>query len=158
MSVISKVTASPKPKTKHVAQISSLLAAIIALFAATQLLSLGAFIRLIESFWLPGGVRIAHVVVALLIISEILSLLFLLRLRLSTAMRVLSMMCGWVVVLLWLGLCIWLVLTVNAIHNVGFLGTAIDIQPGWWAVLFSVALGILSTWASWGMWPLTKRK
>ena len=158
MSVISKVTASPKPKTKNVGQISLLLAGILALFAVTQLITLGAFTRLVESFWLPGSIRIAHVVVALLIMSELLSLLFLLRLRLSIAMRIISMVCGWVVVLLWLGLCMWLMLTVNAIHNVGFLGTLVDIQPGWWAILFTVALGILSAWASWGMWPLNPRR
>ena len=146
------------PKTKNVTQISLLLAGILALFALTQLLTLSAFTRLVESFWLPGGVRLAHFLTASIIITEVLALPFLLRIRLSPAMRQLSMVCGWVVALTWLVVSLWLMLTVNAIHNIGFIGVAVDLQPGWWAVLFSISIAILSAWASWGMWPMRMKK
>lgn len=158
MSVFAKTSSSPKPKTKNVSQVSLLLAGIFILFVMTQICTLGPFTRLIESFWLPGGVRGAHLLTALIVITELFAVPFLVRMRLSKAMRILSMICGWAVVLIWLGLSLWLVLSVNAIHNIGFLGTIFDLQPGWWAILFSTALGILSVWASWGMWPLRGKK
>jgi hypothetical protein len=43
--------------------------------------------------------------------------------------------------------------------SIGFLGAVVNLTPGWWAVLFGVAMAILASWASWGMWPLkTKPK
>jgi hypothetical protein len=158
MNVFLQPTPATKPKTKNVIQISLLLAAMLVLFIMTQVVTLNGFTRLIESFWLPGGVKVAHLVTAVIVITEVLALPFLLRMRMSLAMRVLCMVCGWFVAIIWLGLSIWLIETVNAIHNVGFLGTVIELEPGWWAVWFSVALGILSVWASWGMWPATPKK
>jgi hypothetical protein len=71
-------------------------------------------------------------------------------------MRIVSMVFGWVVPVIWLGLSLWVMVTTNAITNIGFVGTVLTLTPGWWALLFSLALAILSVWASWGMWPRMK--
>jgi len=158
MTVFAKATPGTKPKTENVRTIALFYAGVLVVFALTQLFSFDKLYSLFESFWLPGGERFTHLLAAIVVIAEVLALPFLLQMRLSKAMRVLSMAFGWLVPALWLFISLWIMLTVNAIHNVGFLGTVLPLEPGWWAVLFSVALGILSIWASWGMWPFKPRK
>lgn len=158
MSIFAKTTAPRKPKTDNIQSIALLYAAILVVFVVSQLFTFESFNQLFESFWLPGGVVFAHFLAAVTVIAEVLALPFLLRMRLSRAMRLLSMVCGWLVAGIWLFISLWLVLTVNAIYNIGFFGEILNLQPGWWAVLFCVAITILSVWASWGMWPLPKKK
>ena len=162
MSFFVQATDARKPKTKNVHTIAHtialLYAGVMVLFSVTQLFTFEAFIRLLDSFGLPGGVRVTHVLAAVIVITEVFALPFLLRMRLSPAMRVVSMVCCWLVALKWFGLTLWMMLSVNSISNVGFLGDLFRLTPGWWAVLFSVALGILAAWASWGMWPLARKK
>ena len=53
----------------------------------------------------------------------------------------------------WLMLAVWANITKPDIETIGFLGTSIDLPVGWWAVAYVIALGILTAWVSWGMWP-----
>jgi hypothetical protein len=68
------------------------------------------------------------------------------------------MIFGWIVPILWFKLGLWLVITENAVSNMGFLGSVVILAPGWWNVMFSLALGVLAVWASWGMWPMLDKK
>lgn len=158
MSILVQATSAPKPKTKNVKKIAILYALILVVFAVSQLFTYESFISLVDSFWLPGGTPSARVVAAVIVIVEVLALPFLLGMRSSVAMRVLSMVCGWLVAFIWLMLTLWIMLSVNAISNVGFFGDLVVLTPGWWAVFFSAALCILSLWSSWGMWPLKHKK
>ena len=158
MSIFVQATDAGKPKTKNVKTIALLYAAVILVFVVAQLFSFEDFMTLLDSFVLPGGSRTAQILAAVIVIAEVFALPFLLRMRLSPAMRVVSMVCGWLVALIWLALSLWVMLSVNAISNIGFLGDVVHLTPGWWTVLFSVALGILAAWASWGMWPMTRKK
>lgn len=158
MSIFVQATDAGKPKTKNVRTIALLYALIIIAFVVSQLFTFEAFMVLLASFGLPGGASAAHVLAAVFVITEVFALPFLLRMRLSPAMRVVSMVCGWLVALKWLALSLWVVLSVNAISNIGFLGDVVRLTPGWWTVFFSAALGILAAWASWGMWPVTRKK
>jgi len=81
-----------------------------------------------------------------------------LSMDLSPLMRVVSMVMCWIAAAAWIKMSLWLMLTTNAVHNIGLLGTKVSLMPGWWAVFFGIALGILAAWASWGMWPLPKRR
>lgn len=125
-------------------------------FAVTQLFSFTNFQLLVESYWLPGGAQGAAFLSGIIVVAEVFALPFLLRMKVSIAMRVISMIFGWLVPLIWVGINIWSLTTVNALHNIGFLGTVISLEPGWWTLLFSVAIGVLAAWASWGMWPQFK--
>lgn len=158
MSIFVKTSAPIKPKTKDAPFVAIMYAAIIVVFAVAQLFTFEEFITLVESYGLPGGVVFAHFLAAYLVTIEVFALPFLLRMRVSTAMRVVSMACGWLVALIWLGISLWLVFSVNSVGNVGFLGDVITLVPGWWAVFISVALVSLSAWSSWGMWPLSRKK
>jgi heme/copper-type cytochrome/quinol oxidase subunit 4 len=158
MSIFVQATDAGKPKTQNVKTIGLLYAIAILVFAVSQLFTFEGFLTLLDSFGLPGGSSTAQVLAAVIVIAEVFALPFLLRMRLSPAMRVVSMVCGWLVALVWLALSLWVMLTVNAISNIGFLGDVIPLVPGWWTVFFSAALGILAAWASWGMWPLARTK
>jgi hypothetical protein len=158
MSMLPSVTPPTVPKTVNVKSVAIFYACILTVFALAQLFSFDDFLGLIESFWLPGGAPAAYFLAAFIVIAEVFTLPFLLQMRVSGMFRFVSMVLGWVVPAIWLILCIWLLSTTNAVDNIGFLGTVVMLAPGWWAVLFSLALGVLAMWTSWGMWPKIRTK
>lgn len=147
-----------EPKTKDTVKIAYLYIGILLFFLVTQILTFKGLLNLAESWGLPGGTTFSNWLVASLIFAEIFALPFLLRLRLSPLARILSMIMTWVVPALWLAISLWINLTENAISNIGMMGDLVQLVPGWWAALLSVAIGILAAWVSWGMWPKLKKK
>lgn len=152
---VKAVTALPA-RTKDSQTIARFYAVLLIALAIMQLLTFDRFPALISSFWLPGGQQFASFLAAFIVICELFAVPFLLRLKMSQGARVVSMVFGWVVPSVWLGIAIWLQITINDVSNVGFLGATIPVAPGWWAALVSVALGVLAAWASWGQWPARK--
>jgi hypothetical protein len=153
MSIFPQTTPAPAPKTKNVEKIAIFYAVILVIMAVAQLFTFDEFLKLVTSFKFPGGIWYAHFIAEFLIVAEVFALPFLLRMPLSTTFRWFSMILGWFVALIWANITIWLVVQDSGVTNVGFLGTAVALIPGWWAIFISVALGILAAWASWGMWP-----
>jgi len=153
MKIFVKATKAKKPRTSESQKIAYAYAAILVIFALTQLFTFDKFLILVESFGLPGSDIVARLFVSTIVTSEVLALPFLLGLNLSQLMRVISMVLGWAVPLVWLKVTLWLLFTTNSVSNIGLLGTTIKLVPGWWLVFVSIALGILSAWASWGLWP-----
>jgi len=133
-------------------------AIILIVFVLAQLFTFDDFLILLDSFWLPGGKPVACLLGSIIVVCEVFAVPFLLNVKMSPLMRDISMVLGWLVPIIWLKLSLWLVLTVNAVSNIGLLGTKIRLMPGWWAVFFSVALGVLAFWSSWGLWPLARRQ
>lgn len=154
MSFFVAATEAPKPKSKESAQIAYLYALLLLVMALCQLFTFDDFIILIESFWLPISDSLAYLLTSVIIVSEIFAIPFLIRMRLSPLMRIICMILGWLVPLIWVILSLWVNLTVNNISNIGFLGGLIDLTPGLWTIFLSISLGIMSVWASWGMWPI----
>lgn len=157
MSIFAKVTEPSKPKTANIFPLSLAYATVLVIVAVAQLFSFNDFQSLIDSFWLPGGSPTAYFLSGLIVVAEVFALPFLLRMKISPLMRYLSMGLGWFVPVFWLGISLWLVVTTNAINNVGILGTVVKLAPGWWMVFISLALIIAAIWISWGMWPQAKR-
>jgi len=157
MSILVQTTVAPAVKTKNVSKIAIVYAVILVGMVVTQLFTFDEFLKLLSVFDLPGGVRYAHFIGAFLVTAEVLALPFLLRMQLSPAFRVVSMILGWAVALIWTKLTVWLLIQDSYINNVGFLGTVVNLILGWWAVFFSIALGILAGWSSWGMWPVQQK-
>jgi len=153
MSIFPKATPAPLPKTKNVTIIATFYAVILVVMAVAQLFTFDEFLKLISSFDFPAGVQYAHFIAALVVVAEVFALPFLLRMSLSPAFRWFSMMLGWGVAVLWAKITICLVISDTLINNVGFLGTVVNLMPGWWAIFISLAFGILAAWSSWGMWP-----
>lgn len=151
-----RATPAPAPKTDNIRGVSLLLAAIILLMAVAQLFSYEKFPDLIGSFWLPGGDFTAKLLAAVIVIVDVFALPFLLRMRLSPLMRVVSMVCGWLVVAIWFALSLWVNLATTGATNAGLLGATVSLPVGWWMVSLLAGVGVLTGWTSWGMWPLDK--
>ncbi len=158
MNIITKATSAKKPKTRESQQVAYAYAAVLVILVLAQLFTFEKFLILLESFWLPGGKPTAYLLGSIIVVCEVMALPFLLRLKLSPLMRITSMALGWLVPIIWLLLTLWLLFTVNAVSNIGLLGTTVKLIPGWWAVFFCVAIGMMAAWASWGLWPFESPK
>lgn len=157
MSFFVMSTPARPPKTSNVRLVSLSLAAVFVVLAVAQLFKFEDFPGVIAGFWLPGGETVARLVAALLVTCEVLALPFLLAMRLSPAMRILSMGLGWLVIAGWLFLALWANCTTNVIGSMGIFGATLRIPVGWWAAFFFVALAVLAGWAAWGMWSTKHR-
>ncbi len=158
MSFFVQPTDAPKPKSQNVRIVSIITAGVLVVLAVSQLFSFEDFPGVLASLWLPGGDAMARMLAALIVSVEVLAVPFLLSMKLSPAMRAFSMVMGWLVAATWIKLTLWENLTTNAITNVGLLGATVPLPTGWWSVCFALAFGILVAWASWGMWPLKRRR
>lgn len=154
MSFFVQSTPAVKPKTKNIQVVSLSAAALFVLMSVAQLFRFEEFPQTIADMWLPGDMSAAIVIAACTVTLEVLALPFLLAMRLSHAMRVVSMVAGWIVIGLWLVILILQNISSSIIANSGLLGATVPIPVGWWMVLVWLALGVLVGWASWGMWPL----
>ncbi len=123
-----------------------------------QLFTFENFPAVIGGLWLPGGDATAKVLASVVVVIEVFSLPFLLAMRLSPLFRVVSMVLGWVVAIVWILISLWENCMIASITNNGMFGATIPLPVGWWNVLFSLALGVLIIWASWGMWPERHKK
>jgi hypothetical protein len=146
------------PRTKESKNVSYLYATILVVFVLAQLFTFDDFLRLVTSFYVPGGKAVSYFLASLIVSGEVLALPFLLGMSASPLMRVISMVLGWIVPAIWIFFAIWLNVTINAVTNIGFLGTVVNLTPGWWAVCFGIGMAILAAWASWGMWPFDPKR
>jgi hypothetical protein len=153
MSFFRTPTAAPVPKSKNTATISLFYAVLLVVMVIAQLFTFESFLALFAAFELPGGQATGYAVAALLVASQVFALPFLLRMALSPAFRMFSLLSAGLVADIWLFITLWLAIVQPVVSNVGFLGTIVDVIPGWWAVCLALAFGILALWAAWGMWP-----
>lgn len=156
MKVFVQPTRAQEPKTEAAKLISLFYAVILTLMIVAQLFTFEAFIELIISFNLPVSDVVVSAVAPVLVAYELFALPFLLRMTVSSAFRLLSIVCGWLVPAVWLAITVSLAISQPAVETVGFLGTAVDLVPGWWAVGISLLFGVMAAWASWGLWPARK--
>lgn len=154
MSIFVHATEARPPKTAHARTISFFYAAIIVAMTVAQLFSFEKFFPLFEELGMPGG----GLVSVLLVSCGVFALPFLLGMRLSPAARVVSMVLGWMLPLLWLYATVWLAREYAIVENVGFLGATVPVVGGWWSGMVPVALGLLAAWAAWGNWPFARRQ
>lgn len=157
MKVFVSSTEAPIPKTETVRVTSLGLAAVITVMMVGQLFSFEEFSPALATLQLPGDEPMAFILAASLCIFELLSLPFLLSMRLSPAFRVLSMACGWFVAAKWLFITTWETAVAGASHSVLF-GTSVPLPAGWWNVFFVLVLGSLIVWISWSLWPFRVTK
>lgn len=158
MSFFVKSTLARLPKTKNVRPISIGLAAVFVVMAVSQLFTFERFADVIVSMGVPGSGEFSSVRAAVIVTLEVAAVPFLLGMRLSLAMRVVSMVSGWLAILIWLTDSLWVNLLEVKPLNSGLLGDTVLTPVGWWSVFFCLGLGILSIWASWGMWPFATKK
>jgi hypothetical protein len=153
MSIFATSIPAPKPRTADSVKISLLYAVILVAFAVTQLFTFEEFLMYIQSLNLPLSANGAYSIAPVLIFAEVFAIPYLLRMQLSPAFRYVSMFLGLLVAALWLFISFWILTSGVQVSTMGFLGTLVDLTPGWWAVFISLALGVLAVWSAWGLWP-----
>lgn len=159
MSFTVQATNAKAPKTTNAGKVALLLAAILIILAIAQLFSFSKFSTAIDDMWLPGvSGPMAKLLAALVVTSEVFSVPFLLRMRLSPLMRLVSMLLGWLSVAWWLYVLVWQNVTTTALASNGLFGGTIALPVGWWSVCFMLGVAVLAAWASWGLWPLPLRR
>lgn len=153
MSFFVQSTTSPTPKTKYVELTSIMLAAVFVILAVAQLYSYEDFPDVVANLWLPGGRAAADLWAVMIVILEVAAIPFLLSMKLSPAMRVVSMLAGWLSVVSWIAVTIWINVSVNAVTNGAVLGATIPVVASWYLVCgFVIFAGILA-YVSWAKWP-----
>ena len=157
MSFLAKAVPAGAAKTNNVAAIALGLAVIFIGLATAQLFSYEDFAKVIELTWIPGGIKSATIFVAFIVVFEVFALPFLLRMNVSSLMRWVSMISGWVTLGMWLSLTLWENLSTNPIGSAGILGATISTPVGWWTTLVFMAAAVLAGWVSWGMWPTSHK-
>ena len=158
MTKFAAVTPSPKMKSHYVRYVALAYAVVLVIMAVSQLFKFEEFFPLLASFGLGGGERTAQILASVLVVAEVFALPYLLRMYLSPLFRIVSMLLGWLVVLLWAYLILTVLGSVNSVTDAGYLGTAIEVPFGWWNVLYVVLLGGLMAVATWGMTPYFPKK
>jgi hypothetical protein len=149
MSFFVQTTPAPVLKTKNVHQISMILAGFIILMVVAQLFSFEKFPEVLANISIIDD-SFASVWAAIIVVLEVAALPFLLRMVLSPLARTCSMVAGWLVT------AVWVVLTIAAasLSVSPLLGATVPLVGGWWSMYFCIGIGVLSVWASWGMWPM----
>lgn len=155
MSIFANVSNPPAPKTKNSKTIAIYLAGIFVVFAVAQLFGFENFLEILSSEEVFGGEVGSKLFAVLIVVFEVFSLPFLLRMKVSRLMRFSSMICGWLATAIWLYVCIRFLPSGSS--DIGLLGGIVELTPGWWSVFMILGLGIMSAWASWGMWPGLKK-
>lgn len=154
MSGFVKAFVAPAPQTKQAGYIAILYAGLLTVMVAAQLFTFEDFIVLIgDMFRTPNGMVLA----ALIVVAEVFSLPFLLRMTLSKAFRYLSLGLSALTAGIWLCVTLWGAVTAQTVTSSGLIGTVESMGPGYWAVCFSIALCALATWSVWGLWPSSRK-
>ena len=153
MSIFAKVVPAKIPRTEHSKQIAFIYAGVLVFFAITQLFTFDEFLEYFPSIGLPFGEGFTYSLAAIIVAAEVFAIPFLLRMSLSPAFRWASMLLGWFVALFWMFISLWVLFAVSSATSVAFVGGLAELLPGWWAIFLSLALGAMSAWSSWGLWP-----
>ena len=146
---------APQTRSRTVVLVALFYSAIIVAMAVAQLFTYEDFTTAIYTSNVPLPLPLVAMLPALIIVAEVFSLPFFLRMSLSPAFRWVSMILGWLTALLWLLLSV-LALTGQWLPvpaSIGFFGTVFAIPAGWGAVALVSCMIIAEAWLSWGLWP-----
>lgn len=150
-----KSTPAPTPKTPNIRAIGILTAALFILLAVAQLFTFERFGEVLTLYY--AGLlddSASRVAAACITILEVAAIPFFLAMPMSKAARIISMIAGWLTVLIW---------GIFAVYSLGggytaLLGAVVELSAGWWQLCFLIAVGVLVAWTSWGMWPFSRQR
>lgn len=155
--IIMKLLFVPKqanePKTKLSSQVALVVAGIFTIFALVQLFFFEDYIAFLSSFAELRG--LGPVIGSIMASLTVLSIPFLLRMKLSDGFRCFSMVSGWLVGLYIILLTIYL--NANKYNYDNDYSYVLQMISGSWMIFASIGLGVLIAWSSWGLWPKFKK-
>ena len=138
-----KAYTPPKLKGLYPQLLVWFLALLLIVMVVAQLVDLQGFMAVLQTYKLPHSESSVQILAAVLVIAEVFALPFLLRMRLSWLMRWFSLFCGWLAVLIWIGLVWWALGKYLAPANVGYFGSFINWPLGTAALLYVAVLLVL---------------
>lgn len=147
---------APKPRAKQAVSVGLVQAGILVVLILAQLFTFEDYLNIFYSMYLWDK-PLTYLFASTIVAAEVLSLLFLLRLKLSPAMRVFSMFLLWFVSATWVSLSVFLPINQPALSTTGLLGGLVDITS-WQLAVFGIVFSILTIINSWGMWPIEKKR
>lgn len=156
MSVFPKATDASSVKTKDSAKVALMQAVVLVVVIVAQLFTFEDFLSIFVDMHLASD-AMTYLVASSLVSAEVFSLPFLLRLKLSRAMRVFSMLLLWMVTLSWFTLGVILPIAEPGMSTTGLLGSLVDVKPGYPLIISAVLFGLLTTWSTWGLWPFNHK-
>jgi hypothetical protein len=134
-------TDAPKPANIVAFYAGLAAAALLTVVSVAQLFTYEEFPAVLSVVYpVPGGYGGATLFAALLVTIEALAVPYLLRMRLSPLMRLLSQACGVASCLVWLVLGLYLVVQDGSMVSSGLLGATIPVRDGWLPLLFAFSL------------------
>ncbi len=140
MSFFVKATTAGKPKSRLTFMVTQTAAAMVTVVVVAQLLTFEDFPGVLAGYQLPGGYSTGSLLAALLVTLEVFTVPYLLMMRLSPLMRLLSLACGVVSGLIWLVLGLRLLFLADTAMSNGLLGATLAVTGGWYPILFAVVL------------------
>lgn len=149
MNVLAKAEESPKFININQRRASLVLAALFVLMATSQLFKYESFPGVLSGYWLLGDEASVRLLAAILVITEVFALPFLLRMRAGPLMRLTSLACAWIAATIWLVLSIWAVTATNALSNSGLLGATVRTPAGVLELIFALVLVGLVAYITW---------
>lgn len=137
-------TPAPAPTRKGLLWVPYGLALLTSAMLLGQLLSFEEFIRVLGDYFVPGGLTSAKVLAVVIVVAELFALPFWLRMRLSQAMRVVSLFSGFIFMIVWTLLGIWAFANGLQLENCGCFGAFLP-QPfsGWVLLQDAIVLGAI---------------
>lgn len=153
MNVFARPTQPARSRDSFTPVVAVIFAAVLVVMVVAQLFTFEDFSELFLSFNIPLTLAATVLLAPLIVATELFALPFLLRMTVSRAFRWVSMVCGWIVAIIWIGLSLWAQLNQPDIANLGMLGSIFDIPAGWQATVIALLLICISGLVSWRMWP-----
>ena len=153
-----RATQPPKPKNNYVVKLGIGLAGVLTFMAVSQLFQFDEFDTIISSNEPLAAIINSSIIVALVTSAEIFALPFLLRMRISPALRVFSMFLGWSVALFWLYRAVLLPVVTGDVIEVGLLGSILSDIPQLIYSIVATLIAIAVLIVTIGMWPIAKRR
>lgn len=144
------------PKELSVWAAAFYLALFFVVAAVSQLFAFETYGDIIATYGLPIDSAFHNVIAAIVVTLEVFAIPFLLTMKLSLLMRIISMVSGWLVLVFWLVLGIWQSTVTFEIPNAGLFGERIGLPQGWWLVFYMTALVVLSVYVSYKLWPIKR--
>jgi hypothetical protein len=148
---------APAVRTNYATKVGFVYAVVLILMTIGQLYAFEKFIPLIADYWLPGGHGTATLVAGIIVITEVFSLPYLLRMRVSPLMRWLGLVCSILVPLIWFVLSLVAISQTIAITNSGMLGAKVNVHAGLLQLVVTVAVAALAATSAHGLWPRHKK-
>ena len=133
------------------------LAAIITVMVVAQLFTFEKFPDVIGQLLQTDDEVLINALAAVVVIVEVTAIPFLLFMPLSPAMRLLSMISGWLTIAIWIGFITFGSVKASEAINSGVLGATLSVPVGLWMLPILVIFGIWAGMISYRVFPRTVR-